>query len=113
MDLDALVGASELFTPADIEYAARVAAQAAFERDLTTPDGVADGVEGASTADYLAAIGQAQPTVTPPMIGSSARTSRPTPGCDCRSRDAAVPETRPVPKRCHPRKAGNHKVIAV
>ncbi len=79
VDLDVLVGASELFTPADIEHAARVAAQAAFERDLTGPDDLtgpvgadgtqaADGTEGASTEDYLAAIGQARPTVTPAMV---------------------------------------------
>lgn len=59
-----LVGASDLFTPADIEHAARVAAQSAFERDLTAPD----GTEGASTRDYLGAIEQARPTVTPAMI---------------------------------------------
>ncbi|MFD0272926.1 ATP-binding protein [Kitasatospora sp. NPDC127111] len=64
VELDALVGASELFTPADIEHAARVAAQAAFERDLTAPD----GTEGASTADYLTAIRAARPTVTPAMV---------------------------------------------
>ncbi|MFB7613261.1 ATP-binding protein [Kitasatospora sp. NPDC056181] len=86
VDLDALVGASELFTPADIEHAARVAAQSAFERDLVAPDGApaggsdsygapaggtdggASGDDGASTADYLAAIAQARPTVTPAMI---------------------------------------------
>ncbi|MEC4020650.1 ATP-binding protein [Streptomyces sp. H27-D2] len=60
VDLDALVAASELFTPADIEHAARVAAQTAFERDL------ADA--GASTDDYLAALRQCRPTVTPAVI---------------------------------------------
>ena len=33
IDIDALVEASEMFTPADIEFAARKAAQHAFERE--------------------------------------------------------------------------------
>ncbi|MEY9944989.1 ATP-binding protein [Kitasatospora sp. GAS1066B] len=64
VDLDVLVAASELFTPADIEHAARIAAQAAFERDLTGPGQPA----GAGTDDYLGAIGQCRPTVTAAMI---------------------------------------------
>ncbi|WP_084960996.1 ATP-binding protein [Thermoactinospora rubra] len=67
VDLDTLAAASELFTPADIEHAARIAAQAAFERDLAT-GGDPDGPAGAGTADYLWAIGQCKPTVTPAMI---------------------------------------------
>jgi SpoVK/Ycf46/Vps4 family AAA+-type ATPase len=66
VDLADLVAASELFTPADIEHAARSAAQAAFERDLGTPGGAAEA--GAATDDYLAAIAQCRPTVTPAMI---------------------------------------------
>ncbi|MGG2461129.1 ATP-binding protein [Streptomyces sp. RGM 3693] len=68
--IPALVAASELFTPADIEHAARVAAQASFERDLEAIGGgtAAPGRLGASTEDYLAAIGQCRPTVTPAMI---------------------------------------------
>ncbi|MFD3652125.1 ATP-binding protein [Streptomyces sp. NPDC058620] len=60
VDVDALVAASELFTPADIEHAARTAAQAAFERDVAEA--------GADTDDYLAALGQCRPTVTPAVI---------------------------------------------
>ncbi|WP_328321520.1 ATP-binding protein [Streptomyces sp. NBC_00388] len=60
VDLDALVEASELFTPADIEHAARIASQAAFERDS------ADA--GAHTGDYLSALRQCRPTVTPAAI---------------------------------------------
>ncbi|MFI6059394.1 ATP-binding protein [Streptomyces sp. NPDC051286] len=60
VDLDALVAASELFTPADIEHAARIAAQAAFERDFAEA--------GADTDDYLAALRQCRPTVTPAVI---------------------------------------------
>ncbi|GAA2747676.1 bifunctional GNAT family N-acetyltransferase/ATP-binding protein [Kitasatospora cinereorecta] len=66
--LDVLVDASELFTPADIEHAARSAAQAAFERDLG--DGTEPGPDsaGATTDDYRAAIAGCRPTVTPAMI---------------------------------------------
>jgi SpoVK/Ycf46/Vps4 family AAA+-type ATPase len=70
VDVDALVAASELFTPADIEHAARTAAQAAFERDLAT--GGADSADcvpaGAVTSDYLAAIRQCRRTVTGAMV---------------------------------------------
>ncbi|MFE1764653.1 ATP-binding protein [Streptomyces angustmyceticus] len=70
VDVAALVAASELFTPADIEHAARVAAQASFERDLEAvgAGAGAPGRLGASTEDYLAAIAQCRPTVTPEMI---------------------------------------------
>lgn len=70
VDVSVLVEASELFTPADIEHAARIAAQAAFERDLETiAGGTGDQrAVGASTEDYLAAIAQCRPTVTPAMI---------------------------------------------
>jgi SpoVK/Ycf46/Vps4 family AAA+-type ATPase len=88
VDLGVLVAASELFTPADIEHAARAAAQLAFERDLAQPGastgggtGGGGGAAGASTEDYLAAIAQCRPTVTPELvdafvadIGSHART---------------------------------------
>lgn len=60
VDLDALVEASELFTPADIEHAARIAAQAAFERNAAEA--------GAHTDDYLTALRQCRPTVTPAAI---------------------------------------------
>ncbi len=66
VDIEALVRASEGLTPADIEHAARVAAQASFERELV--DGVGDDEPGASTVDYLEAIGQARPTVTEAMV---------------------------------------------
>ena len=66
VDIQALVEASDGLTPADIEHAARVAAQASFERELV--DGVGDDQPGASTDDYLEAIGQARPTVTEAMV---------------------------------------------
>ncbi|GES32524.1 bifunctional GNAT family N-acetyltransferase/ATP-binding protein [Streptomyces angustmyceticus] len=70
VDVSALMAASELFTPADIEHAARVAAQASFERDLEAvgAGAGAPGRLGASTEDYLAAIAQCRPTVTPEMV---------------------------------------------
>ena len=66
LDLDALVAASETLTPADIEYAARVAAQAAFERELVAGETVEQ--PGASTQDYLDAVRQVRPTVTAEMV---------------------------------------------
>jgi AAA+ superfamily predicted ATPase/GNAT superfamily N-acetyltransferase len=65
VDVAALVAATAGFTPADIEHAARVAAQAAFERDVV--HGESDAVAGASTDDYLVAVSQIRPTVTQQM----------------------------------------------
>lgn len=65
VDVRRLVEASELFTPADMEHAARKAAQAAFERDRS---GGEAGSVGATTEDYLAALALAKPTVTPGML---------------------------------------------
>jgi SpoVK/Ycf46/Vps4 family AAA+-type ATPase len=63
VDLSALAAATEGFTPADIEYAARVAAQVAFEREVVHGEQVP--ARGASTDDYLEAVAQVRPTVTP------------------------------------------------
>ncbi|WP_406239655.1 ATP-binding protein [Nocardia sp. NBC_01009] len=63
IDLDRLVSASALFTPADIEFAARKSAQTAFEREMLSGSG-----ETASTADYLAAIADTRPTLTPDIL---------------------------------------------
>ena len=54
-----LVEASDMFTPADIEFAARKGAQAAFEREIMHRKG-----EVASTDDYLAAVADTPPTLT-------------------------------------------------
>jgi SpoVK/Ycf46/Vps4 family AAA+-type ATPase len=63
VDLDQLVRATELFTPADIEFAARKGAQAAFEREV---------LEGqrrpATTEDYLTAVADVRPTLTAGII---------------------------------------------
>src|SRR6266511_2734605 len=61
--IDRLVGASDLFTPADIEFAARKAAQRAFEREHF--EGVPDR---AVTEDFLAAIEDTRPTLTTEMV---------------------------------------------
>jgi len=66
IDIAALVVASDGLTPADIEHAARVAAQASFEREIDEGDTTEH--PGASTDDYLAAIRQARPTVTETMV---------------------------------------------
>lgn len=63
VDVDALAAATELFTPADIEWAARTAAQRAFEREHF--DGVG---RRATTEDFLGAVQSAKPTLTPEMI---------------------------------------------
>ncbi|MEY9872518.1 transitional endoplasmic reticulum ATPase [Streptacidiphilus sp. MAP12-33] len=63
VDLTRLVQASELFTPADIEFAARKGAQAAFEREVANRQD-----EPATTQDYLAAIHDIRPTLTDEMI---------------------------------------------
>jgi transitional endoplasmic reticulum ATPase len=59
VEVRALVEASEMFTPADIEFAARKGAQFAFEREIECRRG-----EPARTADYLTAIAETRPTLT-------------------------------------------------
>ena len=63
VDLPRLVAATELFTPADIEFAARKAAQAAFERAHA---GGADSP--ATTDDFAAAAAAVRPTLTRGMV---------------------------------------------
>ena len=63
VDVGELVSASDLFTPADVEWSARTAAQMAFEREHF--DGVG---QRATTDDFLAAIRSAKPTLTQEMI---------------------------------------------
>jgi SpoVK/Ycf46/Vps4 family AAA+-type ATPase len=63
VDVGVLVGASSLFTPADIEWAARKAAQRAFEREHFEGRG-----SRAVTEDFLAAISETRPTLTPAMV---------------------------------------------
>jgi transitional endoplasmic reticulum ATPase len=63
VEVDKLVEASEMFTPADIEFAARKGAQSAFEREVEFRRG-----EAARTDDYLAAIADTRPTLTGEMV---------------------------------------------
>jgi transitional endoplasmic reticulum ATPase len=63
VDIAALVDATELFTPADIEFAARKAAQRAFEREHFERVGTR-----ATTQDFLAAIAQTRPTLAQEMV---------------------------------------------
>jgi MoxR-like ATPase/GNAT superfamily N-acetyltransferase len=63
VDLDQLVASSELFTPADIEFAARKGSQTAFEREVLHHQDLP-----ARTDDYLAAIVDTRPTLTPDLL---------------------------------------------
>jgi MoxR-like ATPase/GNAT superfamily N-acetyltransferase len=59
VDVAQLVAATDMFTPADIEFAARKGAQTAFEREVLQRKG-----ETARTEDYLDAIADTRPTLT-------------------------------------------------
>lgn len=63
IDIDVLVAATEMFTTADIEFAAGRAAQRAFEREHF--EGI---VRRADTDEFLSAIRGTKPTLTPEMI---------------------------------------------
>ncbi len=63
VDVDELVRASEMFTPADIEFASRKGAQSAFEREIESRRG-----DPPCTADFLAAIADTRPTLTDAML---------------------------------------------
>ena len=58
-----LVDESAMFTPADIEFAARKGAQSAFEREIEFRRG-----ECACTVDYLTAIADTRPTLTAAIL---------------------------------------------
>jgi SpoVK/Ycf46/Vps4 family AAA+-type ATPase len=59
----AIVEESRLFTPADIEFAARRTAQLAFERVLFEHGG-----KQVTTGDVLRAVGQTRRTLTPELV---------------------------------------------
>lgn len=63
VEIDKLVEATEMFTPADIEFAARKGAQTAFEREIEFRLG-----DPAHTDDYLSAIADIRPTLTADML---------------------------------------------
>lgn len=64
VDLDALVAASDGFSPADVEYAARRASQEALERALFSGED-ASVPAGPTTQDYVSAIRSTRTTVSP------------------------------------------------
>jgi transitional endoplasmic reticulum ATPase len=61
VDVAELAERSQFFSAADIEFAARKAAQAAFERSLSV------GFAPATTADFLKAIAEVRPSITASM----------------------------------------------
>jgi transitional endoplasmic reticulum ATPase len=63
LDMAAIVEESRLFTPADIEFAARRTSQLVFERVLFER-----GDEEVTTGDILHAIGQTRRTLTPELV---------------------------------------------
>jgi transitional endoplasmic reticulum ATPase len=63
LDMTAIVQESRLFTPADIEFAARKTAQLVFERVMFER-----GADQATTADIVHAIGQTRPTLTSDLV---------------------------------------------
>ena len=63
VDISALVAATDLYTPADIEFAARKAAQRAFEREHFEHAG-----PRATTDDFLTAIRQTRPSLARDII---------------------------------------------
>jgi SpoVK/Ycf46/Vps4 family AAA+-type ATPase len=63
LDMTAIVEESRLFTPADIEFAARRTAQLVFERVMFER-----GADQAAMADIVYAIGQTRRTLTPPLV---------------------------------------------
>jgi transitional endoplasmic reticulum ATPase len=66
IDLDRLVAASDLFTPADIEFAARKGSQRALETAVYGDGGARES--GPTTADYEAALDETRPTLTKAMV---------------------------------------------
>ena len=59
LDLEAIVAASDMFTPADIEFAARRCAQAVFEGAV-----LEQGPELVTTEDVLRAVDRTRPTLS-------------------------------------------------
>jgi len=62
VDLAQLVSSTDGYSPADIEFAARSASQAALEQSVFGADGAS--IKGPSTQDYLTAIAKTRATVS-------------------------------------------------
>jgi transitional endoplasmic reticulum ATPase len=67
VDVDALVHATDGFTPADVEHTARTVAQQTFEQTMDAGHRCQ-----ASTQDFLTAIADIRPTLTPSMVSEFA-----------------------------------------
>jgi len=68
VDLEALVAASDLFTPADIEFAARKGSQRALEIAVYGDLDEQPQLGGPTTADYVAALAETRPTLTTEIV---------------------------------------------
>jgi GNAT superfamily N-acetyltransferase len=68
IDLDILVGSSDLFTPADIEFAARKGSQRALESAVYGDGHRQPEPGGPTTADYVAALAETRPTLTTAIV---------------------------------------------
>jgi transitional endoplasmic reticulum ATPase len=68
IDLDTLVEASDLFTPADIEFAARKGSQGALETAVYGDLEHQPQAGGPTTADYTAALRETRPTLTKAIV---------------------------------------------
>jgi SpoVK/Ycf46/Vps4 family AAA+-type ATPase len=68
IDLERLVEASDLFTPADIEFAARKGSQRALETAVYGEDAAESQSRGPTTADYEAALAETRPTLTKAIV---------------------------------------------
>jgi transitional endoplasmic reticulum ATPase len=66
VDIDALVAGTELFTPADIEFAARKGSQHVLEAAVYGRDDAA--TRRPTTKDYQTAIVETRPTLTPTIV---------------------------------------------
>ena len=68
IELDRLVAASDLFTPADIEFAARKGSQRALETAVYGDGDQPPDARGPTTADYEAALAETRPTLTKGIV---------------------------------------------
>src|SRR3954453_5199160 len=68
IDLERLVKASDLFTPADIEFAARKGSQRALETAVYGDEAAPSASRGPTTADYEAALSETRPTLTKAIV---------------------------------------------
>src|SRR3954453_11100763 len=68
IDLQRLVEASDLFTPADIEFAARKGSQHGLETAVYGDGDKPTEARGPTTADYTAALSETRPTLTKAIV---------------------------------------------